>query len=88
MKLHCLLAAGLLLAACSRDKAPEVGLKGMNAAADAASDAANPVIDNPNVVREEAAPDPNAPVMTFAEQSFDFRDIAADAKVGDRKSVV
>ena len=82
MKLHCLLAAGLLLAACSRDKAPEVGLKGMNAAADAASDAANPVIDNPNVVREEAAPDPNAPVMTFAEQSFDFRDIAADAKVG------
>ena len=53
----------------------------MNAAAEAASDAANPVIDNPNVVREDAAPNPNAPVMTFAEQSFDFKDIAADAKV-------
>ena len=81
MKLSALLVAGLLLTACNRDKAPEVGTKGMNAAAEAASDAANPVIDNPNVVREDAAPNPNAPVMTFAEQSFDFKDIAADAKV-------
>ena len=81
MKFSVLLATGLLLVACNRDKAPEVGTKGMNAAADAASDAANPVIDNPNVVREDAAPNPNAPVMTFAEQSFDFKDIAADTKV-------
>ena len=81
MKLPVLLAIGLLLTACNRDKAPEVGTKGMNAAAEAASDAANPVIDNPNVVREDAAPNPNAPVMTFAEQSFDFKDIAADVKV-------
>ena len=50
MKYQILLAAALLLSACNRDKTPEVGTEGMNAAATAASDAANPTIDNPNVV--------------------------------------
>ena len=54
----------------------------MNAAATQAADAAaNPAIDNPNVVKEDEAPNPNAPVLTFAETEFDFGDIAADAKV-------
>ena len=83
MKSFAILALGLwLTAACSRDKTTDVGNQGMNAAAEqAASATANPVIDNPNVVQEEAAPNPNAPVLTFAEQAFDFGDIAADSKV-------
>ncbi|WP_210514605.1 DUF1573 domain-containing protein [Hymenobacter terricola] len=81
MKYQILLAATLLLAACNRDKAPEVGTEGMNAAATAASDAANPTVDNPNVVSENEAPNPNAPVMKFAESEFDFGDIQPDTKV-------
>ena len=82
MKYFAILATGLLLAACGHEKPTEVGTQGMNAAADqAASATASPVIDNPNVVKEEAAPNPNAPVLTFAEQSFDFKDIVADSKV-------
>ena len=83
MKILTTLAFGLLLtAACNRDKTADVGNQGMNAAAEqAAAATANPVIDNPNVVAEEAAPNPNAPVLTFAEQLFDFGDIAADSKV-------
>ena len=79
---HCLiLASALLLGACS-DKPTEVGTQGMNAAATAASDAtANPAVDNPNVVSENEAPNPNAPVMTFAEAEFNFGDIKADTKV-------
>ncbi|GAC1368854.1 MAG: hypothetical protein NVS3B25_01370 [Hymenobacter sp.] len=81
MKYPILLAATLLLAACNRDK-NEVGTEGMNAAATAASDAvANPTIDNPNVVSENEALNPNAPVMKFTEAEFDFGDIPADAKV-------
>jgi hypothetical protein len=81
MKLATLLAATLLLAACNRDK-NDVGTQGMNAAATEAADAAaNPTIDNPNVVSENEAPNPNAPVMKFAETEFDFGDIQADAKV-------
>lgn len=81
MKLQIILALSLSLAACNRDKT-EVGTQGMNAAAEQAADAtANPVVDNPNVVKEEAAPNPDAPVMTFAESEFDFGDIAADSKV-------
>ena len=82
MKYQLLLAATLLLAACNRDKTPEVGTEGMNAAANAASDAAaNPTIDNPNVVSENETPNPNAPVMKFAEAEFDFGDIKPDSKV-------
>ena len=79
---HCLiLASALLLGACS-DKPTEVGTQGMNAAATAASDAtANPAVDNPNVVSENEAPDPNAPVMKFMESEFDFGDIKANAQV-------
>ena len=79
---HCLiLASALLLGACS-DKPNEVGTQGMNAAATAASDAtANPAVDNPNVVSENEAPDPNAPVMKFTESEFDFGDIKANAQV-------
>lgn len=81
MKHPLILAAALLLTACSFDK-NEVGTEGMNAAATAASDAtANPTIDNPNVVSENEAPNPNAPVMKFAEAEFDFGDIQPDAKV-------
>ena len=81
MKYQILLASALLLTGCNRDK-NEVGTEGMNAAATAASDAAaNPTIDNPNVVRENETPDPNAPVMKFAEAEFDFGDIKADTKV-------
>ena len=74
----CGLAAALLLAGCNRsDKTTaEAGTQGMNAAAAAADDAkANPTIDNPNVASETEAPNPNAPVMTFAETQFDFGDI-------------
>ena len=82
MKYHILFAAALLLTACNRDKTAEVGTEGMNAAANAASDAAaNPTIDNPNVVSENEAPNPNAPVMKFKEAEFDFGDIKADTKV-------
>ena len=81
MKYQILLAAALLLSACNRDKAPEVGTEGMNAAATTASDAANPIVDNPNVVSENETPNPNAPVMKFAEAEFDFGDIKADTKV-------
>ena len=81
MKYPILFAAALLLASC-KDKPTEVGTEGMNAAATAASDAtANPNIDNPNVVSENEAPNPNAPVMTFAEAEFNFGDIKADTKV-------
>ena len=81
MKTYLILATALLLSACSRDKNPEVGTEGMNAAATAASDAtANPTVDNPNVVSEQEAPNPNAPVMTFAESEFNFGDIRPDAK--------
>ena len=77
-----LLAAALLLAACNHDKTAEVGTQGMNAAATAAEDAAaNPIVDNPNVVSENEIPNPSAPVMKFAESEFDFGDIPADSKV-------
>lgn len=82
MKHYLLLAAALLLGACNRDKPVEVGAQGMNAAATAAADAiANPAVDNPNVVSDNEAPNPNAPVMKFAESEFDFGDISADALV-------
>ncbi len=75
--------AALLLAGCNRDKNTEAGTQGMNAAADeAAADAkANPTIDNPNVASDTEAPNPNAPVMTFAESQFDFGDIQPASKV-------
>jgi uncharacterized protein (UPF0333 family) len=82
MKYQILFAAALLLAGCNRDKNAEVGTEGMNAAATAASDAtANPTVDNPNVVSENETPNPNAPVMKFAESEFDFGDIKPDTKV-------
>ena len=82
MKSPIIFAVALLLTACNRDKAPEIGTEGMNAAATVVSDpTANPVVDNPNVVSENEAPNPNAPVMTFTEAEFDFGDIKADAKV-------
>jgi hypothetical protein len=72
-----LLASVLLLGSCNRDKSAEVGTQGMNAAANQASDAdrANPTVDNPNVVAESEAPNPNAPIMTFAVSEHDFGDI-------------
>jgi hypothetical protein len=75
--------ATLLLAGCNRDKNAEAGTQGMNAAADdAAADAkANPTIDNPNVASDTEAPNPDAPVLTFAESQFDFGDIKPDSKV-------
>jgi len=82
MRLTSLLAGALLLAACNRDKSADVGTQGMNAAANQAANAtANPTVDNPNVVKENETPNPNAPVIAFAEQEFDFKDIAADSKV-------
>ena len=82
MKHQIILAAALLLSACNRDRTAEIGTEGMNAAANAASDAAaNPAIDNPNVVRENETPNPNAPVMKFAESEFDFGNIKPDSKV-------
>lgn len=68
-----LLSATLLTGACTSNKAEEVGTAGMNAAATEA--AANPVVDNPNVTTETEAPNPNAPVMTFATAEHDFGDI-------------
>ena len=81
MKYPVFLAAALLLGSCHNDKTAEVGTEGMNAAATSASDAANPTVDNPNVVSEKEAPNPNAPVLKFAEAEFDFGDIQPDTKV-------
>ena len=81
MKHYLILAAALSLAACNRDKTAEVGTEGMNAAANVVSDAANPTVDNPNVVSDDEAPNPNAPVMKFAEAEFDFGDIKPGTKV-------
>ncbi len=81
MKYQILLAATLLLAACNNDKKAEAGAEGMNAAATVTSDAANPTIDNPNVVSENETPNPDAPVMKFAESEFDFGDIQPNTKV-------
>ncbi|UOQ54215.1 DUF1573 domain-containing protein [Hymenobacter cellulosivorans] len=72
-----LLSGALMFGACNNDKPAEVGAEGMNAAATAASDAANPTVDNPNVASETEAPNPNAPVMTFTESEFNFGDIKA-----------
>ena len=80
MKHYLILAAALSLAACNRDKT-EAGIAGVNAGATLTSDAANPTVDNPNVASETEAPNPNAPVMKFAEAEFDFGDIKADSKV-------
>ena len=74
-----LLAGALFMSACNTDRTAEVGAEGMNAAATEA--AANPTVDNPNVVKENETPNPNAPVMAFAEKEFDFKDITADSKV-------
>jgi hypothetical protein len=68
-----LFSSALLLGACNNEKPTEIGATGMNAAANEA--AANPVVDNPNVTEETAAPNPNAPVMTFAVSEHDFGDI-------------
>ncbi len=82
MKYPIFLAAALLFGACSSDKTSEAGTQGLNAAATEAADAtANPAVDTPNVVSENEAPNPNAPVMTFTESEFNFGDIAADSKV-------
>lgn len=81
MRYPIFLATALLLAACNNDKKAEVGTEGMNAAATVTSDAANPTIDNPNVVSEDETPNPNAPVMKFAEAEFDFGDIQPGSKV-------
>jgi hypothetical protein len=80
---YSLALAASLLAGCNRDKPTEAGTQGMNAAADeAAADAkANPTIDNPNVASDTEAPNPNAPVLTFAEAQFDFGDIQPNSKV-------
>ena len=81
-KISILLAVSLLAASCNRDKTPEAGTQGMNATAAAADDAkANPTIDNPNVASDTEAPNPDAPVLTFAESQFDFGDIKPDSKV-------
>jgi hypothetical protein len=82
-KLSILLAVSLFAASCNRDKTTEAGTQGMNAtAASADTDAkANPTIDNPNVASDTEAPNPNAPVMTFAESQFDFGDIQPGSKV-------
>lgn len=81
MKYQILFAAALLLAGCNRDKNAEAGTEGMNAAATVASDAANPTVDNPNVVSENETPNPDAPVMKFTESEFDFGDIQPGTKV-------
>lgn len=81
MKQYLILAAALSLAACNRDKAAEAGTEGVNAGATVTNDAANPTVDNPNVVSENETPNPNAPVMKFTESEFDFGDIKPDSKV-------
>ena len=80
-KISFLLAFSLLAASCNRDKNAEVGTQGMNAAAADADAKANPTIDNPNVASDTEAPNPDAPVLTFAESQFDFGDIKPDSKV-------
>ena len=70
-----LFAFAVLLGACNSDKTTDVGTAGMNAAATAADATASPVVDNPNVASETEAPNPNAPVMTFAETEHNFGDI-------------
>ena len=71
-----LLSGILLVSACNTDKTTEIGAEGMNAAAtDASEAAANPTVDNPNVVSDTEVPNPNAPVMTFAQAEHDFGDI-------------
>ena len=71
-----LLSGALLVGACNNNKTAEVGAEGMNAAAATANEAAaNPTVDNPNVTTETEAPNPNAPVMTFAVSEHDFGDI-------------
>lgn len=81
MRYPIFLATALLLAACNNDKKAEVGTEGMNAAATVTSDAANPTIDNPNVVSENETSNPDAPVMKFTESEFDFGDIQPGSKV-------
>ncbi|WP_223653497.1 DUF1573 domain-containing protein [Hymenobacter psoromatis] len=76
-----LLLTATLLLGCNRDKTTEAGTQGMNADAAAADAKANPTIDNPNVASDTEAPNPNAPVLTFAESQFDFGDIQPDSKV-------
>ena len=81
---YLLLAGALLLGACNHEKTAEVGVQGMNAAATQAAgvaDRANPAVDNPNVVSETEAPNPNAPVMRFAISERDFGDIQPGAVV-------
>lgn len=68
-----LLLTSLLLGACNNDKPAEVGTQGMNAAATEA--AANPTVDNPNVVSSTEVANPDAPVMTFVQTEHDFGDI-------------
>jgi len=68
-----LVAGALLTGACGTDKTVEVGAEGMNAAATEV--AANPTVDNPNVTSDTEVPNPDAPVMTFAESEYDFGDI-------------
>lgn len=80
-KISIVLAISLLAASCNRDKTTEAGTQGMNAAAADADAKANPTIDNPNVASDTEAPNPNAPVMTFAESQFDFGDIQPGSKV-------
>ena len=75
-----LLSGALLMGACNNNN-PEVGSEGMNAAAADANATAAPLVDNPNVVDETAAPNPNAPVMTFAVADHDFGDIQPGAVV-------
>ncbi|RFP64865.1 DUF1573 domain-containing protein [Hymenobacter lapidiphilus] len=76
-----LLSSALLLGACNNNPG-EVGTEGMNAAAaDANAATAAPLIDNPNVSSETEAPNPNAPVMTFAKTDHDFGDIQPNAVV-------
>jgi len=75
-------SGALLMGACNSDKTSEVGAEGMNAAAtDASEAAANPTVDNPNVVSDTEVPNPNAPVMTFAQTEHDFGDIKPGAVV-------
>lgn len=75
-----LLSGALLLGACNNNKG-EVGTEGMNAAAVDANATAAPLVDNPNVTGDMAAPNPNAPVMTFAVADHDFGDIQPGAVV-------
>ena len=75
-----LLSGALLLGACNNNKG-EVGTEGMNAAAVDANATAAPLVDNPNVTGDMAAPNPNAPVMTFAVADHEFGDIAPGSVV-------